>query len=65
MEHSSRIYPYIPRNIRVNTKESYSSEALLFSVFIIDLLKEIEQAEIRIQLSSGKTIGGILLLMIL
>ena len=30
------------------------------SVFINDLLKEVEQAELGIQLSSGKTFGGML-----
>ena len=33
---------------------------ILFSVFINDLLKEVEQAELGIQLSSGKTFGGML-----
>ena len=33
---------------------------ILFSVFINDLLKEVEQAELGIQLSSGKTVGGML-----
>ena len=32
----------------------------IFSVFINDLLKEVEQAEFGIQLSSGKTFGGML-----
>ena len=34
---------------------------LLFSVFINDLLKGVEQAELGIQLSSGKRVGGMLL----
>ena len=37
-----------------------SLSPILFSVFINDLLKEVEQAELGIQLSSGKTIGGML-----
>ena len=37
-----------------------SLSPILFSVFINDLLKEIEQVELGIQLSSGKTDGGIL-----
>ena len=36
-----------------------SLSPLLFSVFINDLL-EIEQTELGIQLSSGKTVGGML-----
>ena len=35
-----------------------SLSPILFSVFINDLLKEVEQAELGIQLSSGKTVGG-------
>ena len=37
-----------------------SLSPILFSVFINDLLKEVEQAELGIQLSSGKTFGGML-----
>ena len=33
---------------------------ILFSVFINDLLKDVEQAELGIQLSSGKRVGGML-----
>ena len=33
---------------------------ILFSVFINDLLKEVEQVELGVQLSSGKTVGGML-----
>ena len=33
---------------------------ILFSVFINDLLKEVEQTGLGIQLSSGKTVGGML-----
>ena len=43
----------------------YSLSTILFSVFINDLLKEVEQAELGIQLSSGKTFGECCLLMIL
>ena len=32
----------------------------IFSVFINDLLKEVEQTGLGIQLSSGKTVGGML-----
>ena len=37
-----------------------SLSPILFSVFINDLLKEIEQTGLGIQLSSGKTVGGML-----
>ena len=37
-----------------------SLSPILFSVFIIDLLKEVEQAELGIKLSSGKTVGRML-----
>ena len=33
---------------------------ILFSVFINDLLKEVEQAELGIQFSSCKIVGGML-----
>ena len=33
---------------------------ILFSVFINDLLKVVELAKLRVQLSSGKNIGGML-----
>ena len=36
------------------------SLSILFSVFINDLLKDVEQAELGIQLSSGKRVGGML-----
>ena len=36
-----------------------SLSPILFSVFINDLLKDVEQAELGIQLSSGKRVGGI------
>ena len=37
-----------------------SLSPILFSVFINDLLKEVEQTGLGIQLSSGKTVGGML-----
>ena len=37
-----------------------SVSSILFSVFINDLLKDVEQAELGIQLSSGKRVGGML-----
>ena len=39
---------------------SCSLSPILFSVFINDLLKDVEQAELGIQLSSGKRVGGML-----
>ena len=40
--------------------EGCSLPPILFSVFINDLLKEVEQAELGIKLSSGKTFWGML-----
>ena len=37
-----------------------SFSPILFSVFINDLLKEVEQVVLEIQLSSGKTVGRML-----
>ena len=37
-----------------------SLSPILFSVFVNDLLKEVEQTGLGIQLSSGKTVGGML-----
>ena len=37
-----------------------SLSPILFSVFINDLLKEVDQTELGIQLHSGKTVGGML-----
>ena len=37
-----------------------SLSPILFSVFVKDLLKEVEQTGLGIQLSSGKTVGGML-----
>ena len=36
------------------------SLSILFSIFINDLLKEVEKANVGIQLSSGKKVGGLL-----
>ena len=37
-----------------------SLSPILFSVFVNDFLKEVEQTGLGIQLSSGKTVGGML-----
>ena len=37
-----------------------SLSPILFSVFTNDLIKEVEQTGLEIQLSSGKTVGGML-----
>ena len=37
-----------------------SLSPIIFSVFINDLLKEVDQTGLGIQLSSGKTVGGML-----
>ena len=37
-----------------------SLSPILFSVFINDLLQDVEQAELGIQCSSGKRVGGML-----
>ena len=37
-----------------------SLSPILFSVFVNDLLKEVKQTGLGIQLSSGKTVGGML-----
>ena len=41
-----------------------SLSPILFSVFINDLVKDVEWAELGIQLSSGRRVGGCCLLMI-
>ena len=47
-------------NVEQGVTQGYSLSPILFSVFINDLLKEVKQAELGIQLSSGKTVGGML-----
>ena len=37
--------------------QGFSLSPILFSVFFNDLLKEVEQSELGIQLSSGKIVG--------
>ena len=52
-------------NVEQSVAQGCSLSPILFSVFINDLLKEVEPVELGIQLSSGKTVGGMLFLMIL
>ena len=47
-------------SVEQGVAQDCSLSAILFSVFINDLLKDVEQAELGIQLSSGKTVGGML-----
>ena len=43
-----------------NITQNYSLYPILFSVFVNDLLKEVQQNGLGIQLTSGKTVGGML-----
>ena len=47
-------------SVEQGVAQGFSLSPILFSVFINDLLKDVEQAELGIQLSSGKRVGGIL-----
>ena len=47
-------------NVELGVAHGFSLSPILFSVFINDLLKEVEHAELRIQLSSSKIVGGML-----
>ena len=47
-------------NVEQGVAQGCSLSPILFSVCINDLLKEVQQSELGIQLSSGKAFGGML-----
>ena len=47
-------------SVEQGVAQGYSLSPILFSVFISDLLKEIDRAQIGIQLKSGNKVGGLL-----
>ena len=47
-------------NVEQGVAQGCSLSPILFSVFINGLLKEVEQAELGIELSNGAIIGGML-----
>ena len=47
-------------DVQQGVAQGYSLSPISFSVFINGLLKEVEQAGLRVELSDGSTIGGML-----